>query len=153
MFPARCYLLSPEAESFILTTSASAAPRETGGILVGRWTDDCILIQHASGPGPNAMHSRSRFVRDGDFAQRFLEEVVAASSGQYDYVGEWHSHTAWFGPSPLDRLSMMHVARNPGYANAEPILGLCIRARNQQWRLRFFWQYADQLVEVQPCSQ
>src|SRR5687768_12523634 len=49
--------------------ASSAAPFETGGILLGYWSHPPVapVITQAVGPGPNATHEHTRFVPDYDF--------------------------------------------------------------------------------------
>ena len=63
-------------------------PNETGGLLVGRMEGSCVVITHATGPGPMALHSRYEFQRDGEYSQEALDQIVTEMGGVYDYIGE-----------------------------------------------------------------
>lgn len=100
-----------------------AAPRETGGILVGRRKGREVVIVAASGPGPNAKATDRLFERDGPYCQRFLERAVAESTEPVDYVGEWHSHPASdANPSDRDTTSLEETARDPDYLTESPVM-------------------------------
>jgi integrative and conjugative element protein (TIGR02256 family) len=118
-------------------------PLETGGILIGRIEGDRVIVAHAIGPGPNAIHEPAKFLRDGDYAQQQLDEYVNVSEGIYDYIGEWHSHPLPVGPSMRDRESMSWISTRSAYNQEEPILILCQRIQLHQWALRGYrWHRA-----------
>jgi len=84
---------------FIIESTKASPYVETGGILTG--IDSAPLtveVTHASPPGPNAYHSASKFLRDTNFCQAFLQEHY--DNFGVDYVGEWHSHVL-----PLRKMS------------------------------------------------
>jgi integrative and conjugative element protein (TIGR02256 family) len=100
-----------------------AAPRETGGILVGRRQGADGVVIAASGPGPNAKATEQLFERDGPFCQEFLERVAAGADVPVDYAGEWHSHPASDAtPSPRDIKSLEDTARDPDYLTESPVM-------------------------------
>ena len=99
------------------------APRETGGILVGRREGDLVEILAISDAGPNAVSERTRFVRDGPYCQKFLEDTAHKMGSGVDYVGEWHSHPGSSAqPSPRDTESFAEIAADPDYLTTAPIL-------------------------------
>lgn len=65
---------------------------ETGGVLVGCYYADNIIIHSASGPGPAANHSLLEFIIDEAYMYDFLDIEYVTSSGKNIYVGEWHTH-------------------------------------------------------------
>lgn len=67
------------------------------------------------GPGPSALHTRTRFQRDGDYAQDVVGRLHRASAVRDDYVGEWHSHPEAGGPSIVDCGSTSWISDNPRY--------------------------------------
>lgn len=100
-----------------------AAGKETGGILVGQYTEDlrCAHILAAS-PAPRDSHSGPTwFYRGVRRLQRWLD-VVWARQHQY-YLGEWHFHPQGGSrPSSTDILQMEQIAASPDYHCPEPIL-------------------------------
>src|SRR5690554_2991806 len=105
----RYYTISDEARSVVLNESRGRFPDETGGILAGRLTDDCVKIARATQAGPRATHTPNRFQRDGNYSQEELDAIVRESNGQFDYVGEWHSHPIQSLLSPIDIRSMRWI--------------------------------------------
>ena len=128
--------------------SRARAPRETGGILVGRIEGAVTVVVHAVGPGPAAVHGSAAFRRDGAYAQEQLDALYARSAGTLDYVGEWHSHVAPFGPSRLDGESMAWIARNPAYDRPWPVLVICRPADGPEWELAAFAWTGAHLTEI-----
>lgn len=127
--------LSGTAAQFMLGNCREWLPRETGGILVGRLLNGCAEIIHAVGPGPNAFHSPNGFRRDGAYTQEQLDILFAASGGQEDYLGEWHSHPAPVAPSTRDRESLSWISHNPDYACPSPLLLIYQREKRGNWKL------------------
>jgi integrative and conjugative element protein (TIGR02256 family) len=138
--PRRCVVL-PAVVLVTCEESQRAAPRETGGILIGRNEEDHLLVECASLPGPKARHSRSGFRRDGEYTQTILDDIFSSSSGASNYLGEWHSHPTGLGrPSPRDLRSIMWIADDNAYATPEPVLGLSAKEPGG-WRLSLYvWQ-------------
>lgn len=137
--------LATEPLNFIVAESAQHFPNETGGMLVGKVVDDCVLITHATGPGPMALHSRYEFRRDGEYSQEILDQIVADTKGAYDYIGEWHSHPLKAGPSIKDVEAMNWISRNTKYKVIQPILCLCIQEIKHTWRINIY-QFREQTV-------
>jgi integrative and conjugative element protein (TIGR02256 family) len=132
------YSLAQGVFEFITAESLRKCPDETGGILVGKMESDCVLIEHATGPGPLARRAPQLFKRDGEYSQRVLDGIVVETGGDLDYVGEWHSHPARFGPSARDVAAMRWIASNRKYAVKRPIMGLCFNECGDTWRLSFY---------------
>lgn len=100
--------------------------RETGGILVGYWSDNKIaVITHATGPGPDAHHGLSTFEPDSRFSQQQLNSIYMGSEGRLSYVGDWHTHPLGsLVPSDSDSETTFGVADDPTYRAPRPILML-----------------------------
>lgn len=132
------YRLAEKARRLILKESSHECPNETGGMLVGRFGGNRVLIEHATRPGPRAQRLSHRFKRDGDYSQQVLDRIVAESKGERDYIGEWHSHPAQSGPSAQDVAAMSWIANNSRYAIDRPILVLCTCKSVDTWQLSFY---------------
>jgi integrative and conjugative element protein (TIGR02256 family) len=97
------------------TLAGEHSPLETGGCLAGyyaRGTED-VVVTHAIGPGPRALHRRTEFVADRAFHDEVLALLWEGSQGKIRYIGDWHTHP---GGSPqlssLDRAFMRHAAKS-----------------------------------------
>ena len=133
--------------------SERKSPNETGGVLVGHVNGDGrTVITAVVGPGPNATHARSRFKRDGCYAQAEVNRLHHASNARDDYIGEWHSHPDAGGPSFIDRGSMSWISTNPQYGRREPVLIIMERAQKRTWSLRAYRWIKGRLVEVRASA-
>jgi integrative and conjugative element protein (TIGR02256 family) len=96
---------------------------ETGGVLAGRKDDNGnIVITHASGPGPKAVKSRTKFEKDIEYCQQFLDKLYLDSNQQIVYIGEWHSHPSEDNrPSGQDIESLSGIANQKEYLTVEPV--------------------------------
>lgn len=104
--------------------ACSRYPVETGGVLLGYAADNTdVVVQCAIGPGPNAQHSRYRFVPDHAWQCEQIDHHYAASSGIEVYIGEWHTHpgsSAWM--SLLDRRTLGRIARHREASCPHPLM-------------------------------
>lgn len=108
--------IAERALSTIALEAHHRVPLETGGLLFGyESTDHEVVITHALGPGPNALHGPEEFVpdyeRDRGSAIAWWEDTEGA---EY-YLGDWHSHPD-SGPylSERDREVLELIAHDPG---------------------------------------
>lgn len=95
---------------------------ETGGILIGRYSDDLSTakVMSASGPGPHATFGPSSFTRQAFSLQAELDREFEA--GRY-YLGEWHCHPGTNStPSSQDIRQMKAISKSADYNCPEPIL-------------------------------
>ncbi len=146
-------IVSPAIAETLCDESERGLPGETGGVLVGHVdASGRTIITAVIGPGPQAMHSRSRFRRDGTYAQAEVDRLHALSDGRDDYVGEWHSHPDGGGPSGVDLDGMAWVGTNTRYSRNEPLLLIAERTRIV-WRLRVFRWKQGQLKEIQSAAK
>lgn len=97
---------------------------ETGGVLAG-YTDDegNVVVTHASGPGPKAVQSATRFEKDIEFCQQYLDDLFINSNRKCVYVGEWHSHPSRDNkPSGLDIKSLSEISVEKNYLTTCPAM-------------------------------
>jgi integrative and conjugative element protein (TIGR02256 family) len=132
----------------MIDDSTQHCPNETGGILVGRSRGDLSEVMFAVGPGLGAVHRRAHFRRDGNFSQQALDAIYERFAGEYDYLGEWHSHPVTGGPSPRDRESMRWIAQNERFNLDRPLLIICRRTWRQVWKPAGFQWSGGRLVRV-----
>ncbi|MFL5345708.1 MAG: Mov34/MPN/PAD-1 family protein [Hyalangium sp.] len=107
----------------LLHLCRSSGRRETGGILVGRYSAglDCARVGAASGPPKDSVRGPSSFQRGMKGLQAWLERRWA-SRGDH-YLGEWHFHPyAPPVPSDTDLQQLGRIARTADYRCPEPIL-------------------------------
>ena len=95
---------------------------ETGGILIGKYSEDlrAAYIEEATGPGIHSLHFPFRFKRGSKDLQKLLDK--AACKGLF-YLGEWHSHPGRSClPSTQDYCQMRSISEQKSYMCPEPIL-------------------------------
>jgi len=90
-----------------------------------------IRINHATGPGPKALHARASFLRDGEYCQAELDKIFEQTNGTVDYLGEWHSHPLAIGPSKRDKDSIREIAHDTKYALPNPVMGICLKQEDR----------------------
>jgi len=101
----------------------SAEPQiETGGVLAGSVRENGDFeVRFASGPGPKAIRSSSKFEKDIAFCQEFLDKLYSNSGAIY--LGEWHSHPSDNNkPSSTDLKSLTEIAVQPNYLTENPLM-------------------------------
>jgi integrative and conjugative element protein (TIGR02256 family) len=117
-------LLAQMAKASILEEVKKARDVETGGILIGFETEERdIIVLRASGPGPKAVMTKTRFEKDIEYCQQQLEEASRELGIRGLYVGEWHFHPSGSNhPSALDIKSMYGIAHQENYATEKPAM-------------------------------
>ncbi|AXB44625.1 hypothetical protein A4R43_20710 [Amycolatopsis albispora] len=102
--------VAAEVTSTIAAAAAAAHPRETGGILLGWWLEERVIVRHAvEVPDPDA--TRTSWTRDHDTAQAALQVALSDQGNPWlGYVGDWHSHPGACGVSSQDLASIQHAS-------------------------------------------
>ena len=116
------------------------APLETGGVLMGYHAGDAgaVVVTHAVGPGPNAVHERARFVPDQDYHLREIARHYAASGRRLHYLGDWHCHPGGAAElSQADRSTLKCIAAEPAARASRPLM--CVLAPGPRWDVTV-WQ-------------
>lgn len=111
----RLILVSDEVMALI-SSYRQSNPKdfEAGGILMGKRRGEHFEITFASAPQVNDIRSRYRFTRHPDGHQEIAENRFRSTSGEENYIGEWHTHPENHPtPSSIDisdwkRLSKKH---------------------------------------------
>ena len=94
--------LNDSAITAIQEAAGRAAPKETGGILLGWWEEKNIVIDIAVEVVDHEATGNS-WVRRQTEAQRVLDVELAKSGNPIlGYVGDWHCHPAPVGASRRD---------------------------------------------------
>lgn len=110
----------------------SKTPLETGGILIGYWSESAAVVTAVIGPGRNAKHRRTSFLPDSSFHKEQIKELFEASDGVCIYLGDWHTHPcAAAYMSRLDRSTLARIANYDSAVQPRPIM--LILAGNEEW--------------------
>ena len=100
-----------DAVDVISTAATAAYPRETGGLLVGWWDTDRVVVRYAI-VVPDATATDTSWNREQTHAQAALDSALAEHQHPWlGYVGDWHSHPAPCGPSRQDLTSIRRASR------------------------------------------
>lgn len=97
---------------------------ETGGILIGSYSDDFTLaiVREATPPPTDSKQGRFWFVRGVSGLREILGKRWQANERTF-YIGEWHFHPAnHVEPSSDDFAQMIEISRDREYDCKEPLL-------------------------------
>lgn len=115
-------LMSAELLEQIYRSSMTEYPNEFGGILAGIRLGNIWTIVDFQEP-TKYQNSSVSFTRDASSLNVYLQKVFEESTGQIEYLGEWHSHpdgsTKW---SNNDRVSMIEIAEDVNIKVENPLL-------------------------------
>lgn len=106
----------------MLEMCRAAGKRETGGILIGRHSEDrsTAVILETTGRPKDSLFSWATFSRGSHGLRALLESRWSENSF---YLGEWHFHPGGSpNPSHQDILSMKKIASDPDYQCPFPLL-------------------------------
>lgn len=122
-------------------------PYETGGILIGRYSEDlkwAEIITITAAPA-ESKRTRYSFIRN---TQGIITKLKSAWKRQQYYLGEWHYHpNASPKPSGLDIKTMLNLSKSEELHCPEPIL-LIVGGSPSNWR-QYTGVYAkDQEIEL-----
>lgn len=101
-----------------------AHPFETGGILVGKHTDDrrLAIIISATSPTQDSRLRQFRFYRGVGKLNQMLKSLWNKADRQY-YLGEWHYHPSpRVVPSNQDIKQISRISKAKQYRCSEPIM-------------------------------
>ena len=113
----------PEAVTRIAEFRRDKDPDETGGILLGRYTEDHSwgIVTTVSGPPTDSRHGPTWFHRGVRGLQGLLTRLWKANEAYY--LGEWHSHPeSRVTPSGTDQTQLNAISSDGGYSCPEPVL-------------------------------
>jgi len=106
--------------------------KETGGILLGFEDPDGVnyWVTQAGGPGPNAVRSPVRFVRDLGHAK-----TLAAKAYEVDgslWIGDWHTHPG--GPPRLSSTDLNSYRKVLATSDMHSFLAILLLPGVEGWR-------------------
>jgi proteasome lid subunit RPN8/RPN11 len=99
------------AESELADLARAAFPREAGGLLLGWWDGDGVIVRHAIDV-PDRRANRNTWTRHPRAAARALEaSLLELAHPLLGYVGDWHSHPEVCGASDQDLRALATTSR------------------------------------------
>ncbi|RUV82102.1 hypothetical protein EOA60_21990 [Mesorhizobium sp. M1A.F.Ca.IN.020.06.1.1] len=136
----------------VYVSANELSPLETGGFLLGWRSGQDRVVVDLRGPGPRALHGRHCFIPDHAWQVTEIQQAFQASSGDLDYLGDWHSHPNGIAKmSDLDEATLSKITKRV----CEPLM-LIAAGRGTEWTVRcwkgqshrsLFWR--RQIVEPQ----
>lgn len=114
--------LSNEKLDFLYKLCDESNPYETGGILIGNYSDDGLTahILEISNSPSDSVKKKSFFKRGTKDLQKRLDRLWKEG---YYYLGEWHYHpNSLPNPSSSDIKQMISLSKNKKLNCPEPIL-------------------------------
>lgn len=127
--------LGRQALDTLLTEAQSLWPLETGGVLLGYTSDNAVVVQRSTGPGPRAEHSSKGFAPDSTYHAEEMERGFSESNGTTYYLGDWHTHPG--GSVRLSRKDQRTLVGIGDYAlsfQPHPVMLIAARGRDEPWR-------------------
>jgi hypothetical protein len=129
---------------------------ETGGILVGHYTNDksTAVVTEALPPPKDSMSGRSWFHRGisglrGLLVKRWKQQVRTY------YIGEWHYHpVSILEPSGDDLAQMYGISADSRYQCRQPVMIIVGQARRVDKRpiRAFVFPQGEQYIEFKECK-
>lgn len=110
--------IAEEARESLVRASALNHPLETGGILTGVLVNGRPWITHVKEIPSEAAGHRTYVLPAGETSRAV--DVIRGSDYRVGYLGDWHSHPANVGASPLD-IRTLKQSSNSGDVRA-PLL-------------------------------
>jgi hypothetical protein len=96
--------LSPTVDATIRREVAARPGSETGGIIVGRYSDvaNAFHVVGTMPAPPDSKFSRDEFVLGTEGLRPMLQDLIEGSGGALYALGTWHNHLVPSGPSGRD---------------------------------------------------
>jgi integrative and conjugative element protein (TIGR02256 family) len=133
--------LPKETNGFMIAEANRRSPQETGGSLLGYWSSQWneVVITHATGPGPGAIHELFSFVPDDVYQEEAIAIHYEESGRLHTYLGDWHTHPDQndIALSRTDRLTLRKIANYPAARMDRPIM---LVLGGSDWKLKI-WRY------------
>ena len=145
--------ISQEEFLKILSNCAANANQETGGILIGTYTDDhhCAEVTIATIAPPDSGRAHSAFFRGFQGLTEILKELWKRR--EY-YLGEWHFHPfASPNPSHTDQAQMRIFSETPSYHCPEPVMLIVGGDPNKKWKVKVFVFPKGEMIEMRLMEQ
>lgn len=104
--------VSARVDAIISREVAVRSGSETGGIIVGRYSDltDTFHVVDVLPAPPDSRFSAEEFVLGVDGLSELIDGLVERNGGALYPLGTWHNHLVTSGPSPKDLATALKLA-------------------------------------------
>ncbi|EKF86589.1 Mov34/MPN/PAD-1 family protein [Methanobacterium formicicum] len=112
-----------------------AKNKETGGILIGKYSEDrnTAIISKITGPPNGSKQGKCSFKRTPVNLNKILHDKWDLG---YRYIGDWHFHpNSSSKPSTIDNIQMNKFANDKKLNCSEPILLIIGGNQNEGWKI------------------
>lgn len=119
--------LSGQALSSLKDEADRRYSLETGGVLVGYWSDAVtVVVTEFVGPGPASVHRRYSYEHDHEWEASQIAIHYHRSGRSHVYIGDWHTHPdATSGDlSGTDRRSIRRVINSREARVCHPLMAV-----------------------------
>ena len=102
-----------------------------------------VIVTHAVGPGPLALHYRKSFLPDATYQENEIARIYEDSNRISTYLGDWHTHPQ--GSSFLsyrDKRTLRRIAVH-SEARCQVPLMVVLGGGDDDWFMRI-WKYYPQ---------
>ena len=124
--------ISRKVLQHIHASAIASHPNEAGGVLIGWSAGKQKVITGMIDGGPASSSSPSSFLPEHEWQVRLLREIFRHTSGDLDYLGDWHSH-----PCSSPNLSSVDKETLKRIATQVPDASMVILGRvGEEWNLR-----------------
>lgn len=127
--------LSAQTLSSLRTEADRQFPLETGGALIGYWSDaQTVVVTEFVGPGPDSVHGRYSYQHDHKWEASQIAIHYDRSGRSQVYIGDWHTHPeAKSGDlSGTDRRSIRRVIKSREARACRPLMAVLFGSP-EQW--------------------
>ena len=141
--------LSETVVSKLILVGRKHYPKEYGGILVGRYSDDskACIVEDTILP-QNHKSSRYAFERGKEGLAKKLSELYDQTP-RLIYIGEWHTHPdSTPVPSTTDKQAMLQIANDDGVAITSPVL-LILGLSQASYTMGIYLQFQNRLIKYE----
>ncbi|MBD2212922.1 Mov34/MPN/PAD-1 family protein [Nostoc linckia FACHB-104] len=138
----------------LLKMCARAGVQETGGILVGFYTEshNCAVVTDVSDAPSDSLSGNDWFHRGTTGLQHWLNRLWNRDK-QY-YLGEWHFHPfSNPNPSQIDINQMQNIGESNSYQCPELLLLIIGGDPTRQWNVKvYIFPRNSSMIELIECS-
>lgn len=114
---------------------------ETGGILIGYYTEDfsTVIITGATPPPKDSKQGPTNFERGTLGLKSLLSKLWNGKENRRYYVGEWHYHPSFeVVPSGEDKDQMVEISYDNSYQCKEPLMIIVGKEKGRTVPIRAF---------------
>ena len=144
----------PKAMKFIDEECQNAMNKETGGILIGYYTNNqsTAIVTEASSPPLDSLSGFTWFHRGEEGLKKILFQRWHNMNKRTYYIGEWHYHPViQISPSNEDFKQMIKISGSRRYQCKDPIMMIFGKNNNGNRKIRaFVFPNSKQPYEFKP---